>query len=189
MYRASIVAAHHGPPLPERSPPMLPPPPNTTHLQQAVLRGLEEYRGGGSIIAYDSKRAEYREFCESLHANPSEYMYIVNGDKMFYFMFYTAMREQRSRGGNKKRNSAGAAPKLFDRADYDAVLARYAVWWEGVDDPTQELPHPKNPVGIQAMVQYKAAVKAEYDHQITMEGNSLPWDLIWTERSKKYSTT
>jgi hypothetical protein len=47
------------------------------------------------------------------------------------------------------------APKQFDSADYDAVLARYAVWWEE-GESTQELPHLPNPVGIQAMTaQYK----------------------------------
>ena len=94
------------------------------------------------------------------------------------------MREQKLRGGNRRRNVPLAAmPKQFVRADYDAGLERYSVWWLGQSG--QDLPHPTRPVGIEAMVQYKAAVKAEWEHQVSMNSNSLSWDLIWTQRVKK----
>jgi hypothetical protein len=163
--------------------PLLGPPPSTTHLQQAVLRGLDEYRGGGSIVAYDSARQEYREFCESLYPN-DEFKFLVNDQKAFLFIFYSAMREQKSRGGKRKRKEPGAASgPLFNRADYDAVLKRYAVWWD--TDNTGELPHPTNPVGIEALTHYKAGVRAEWEHQVSMNSNTFSWDLIWTQRSKR----
>jgi hypothetical protein len=167
-------------PAQQEIPLMMGPPQRTTHLQQAVLQGLDQYRGDGSAIAYDSARKEYREFCESLYSN-EEYKYLVDDRKMFYFMFYTAMREQKSKGGKRRKNTA-ALPQ-FNRAEYDAVLARYSVWWE--ESTTQELPHPTNPVGIQAMTQYKAGVKAEWEHQVSLGGNGLSWDHIWTQRCKK----
>ena len=184
MIRASInnsrppptVPPHHGPPL-------LGPPTPTAHLQQAVLRGIEECRGTGSGVAYDSARQEYREFCESLYPN-DEFKFLVNDEKAFLFMFYTAMREQKPRGGNRKRKTPGAAnTALFNRADYDAVLLRYSVWWS--TDNTGELPHPTNPVGIESLTHYKAGVRAEWEHQVSMNSNTFSWDLIWTQRSKR----
>lgn len=160
--------------------PMLGPPLTTAHLQQAVQMGLDEYRGEGSKVAYDSCRQEYREFCESLYPN-DEFKFLVNDEKAFFFIFYTAMREQKPRGGKRKR--PGEVGTLFNRADYDAVLERYAVWWD--TDNTSELPHPTNPVGIESLTHYKAGVKAEWDYQCSMNSNSLPWHSIWTQRSKR----
>jgi hypothetical protein len=161
-----------------------PPPPSTTHLQQAVLQGLEEYRGDGSAIAYDSKRMEYREFCDSVYSNLSHFKYIVDDHKMFYFMFYCAMREQKARGGKSRRTQAPELPQKFNRADYDAVMAKYSVWWE-TETETSELPHPASPCGIQSLMQYKAAVKGEWEHQVSMNSNNLSWDLIFTQKTKK----
>ena len=177
MIRTSLNnSAHHAPPF--MGPPQL-----TTHLQQAVLRGLEENRGAGSGVAYDSARQEYREFCASVYPD-DEFKFLVNDEKAFYFMFYTAMREQKPRGGNRKRKTPGAADTaLFNRADYDAVLLRYHVWWQ--TERTGELPHPVNPVGIESLTHYKAGVKAEWEHQVSMNSNTFSWDLIWTQRSKK----
>lgn len=161
------------------------PPPSTIHLQQAVLQGISANRGEGSAVAYDSARQEFREFCESLYPN-SEIKYLVDPHKVFYFIFYCAMREQKPRGGNKKRNVTGNVPSAqFNRADYDAVMEKYTVWWDA--DPTQahELPNPTNPVGIESMTHYKAGVKAEWDNQVAFHSNSLSWDLIWTQRCKK----
>ena len=100
MLRTSINNTSHPPPVPHHhGPPLLGPPMPTAHLQQAVLRGIEENRGTGSGVAYDSARQEYREFCESLYPN-DEFKFLVNDEKAFLFMFYTAMREQKPRGGN-----------------------------------------------------------------------------------------
>jgi hypothetical protein len=98
-------------------------------------------------------------------------------------MFYTAMREQKPRVGNRKRKELGtASTPLFKHADYDAVLKRYAVWWD--IDNTSELPHPTNPVGIESRTHYKAGVRAEWEHQVSMNFNTFSWDLIWTQCSK-----
>jgi hypothetical protein len=172
--RRSPDVEHHGSPI------LGPPPPTTTHLQQAVLRGLDEYRGEGSKVAYDSCRQEYREFCKSLYPN-DEFKFLVNDHKAFLFMFYCAMREQKKKGGKRKR--PGEVTELFNRADYDSVLERYAVWWD--TDNTGELPHPTNPVGIEQLTHYKAGVKAEWEYQVSQYSNNIPWDLIWTQKTKR----
>jgi len=129
------------------------PPPITTHLQQAVLQGISANRGDGSALAYDTARQEFKEFCESLYPN-SEFKYLVDPHKVFYFIFYTAMREQKSRGGRRPRKGPGVAPLAqFNRADYDAVMATYTVWWDANPTEAQELPNPTNPVGIESMTQ------------------------------------
>jgi hypothetical protein len=183
MYRPGLAhaARNNGPAAPSEQdgPTLLGPPPNFVHLTQAVQQGLDEFRGEGSKQAYDKKRLEYREFCDSLYAS-SQFKYFVNDEKVFYFMFYAAMREQKKRGGRASRQNADN----FDRADYEAVLLRYSVWWDNAQ-PDDDLPHPQRPIGIQAMRQYKAAVKAEWDDQLASSRNSLPWDLIWTQRCKK----
>ena len=78
MIRASINTCPS--PLPLHGSPLLGPPLSTTHLQQAMLRGLDEYCGSDSIVAYDSARQEYREFCESLYPN-DEFKFLVNDQK------------------------------------------------------------------------------------------------------------
>ena len=146
--------------------------------------GLDEYCGDSRIVTYDSARQEYREFCESLYPN-EDFKFLVNDHRVFYSMVYTAMREQNPRGGNHKRNVLGmAAAALFKCIDYDNnVLERYAVWWD--TDTPQELPHPTNPAGIESLTNYKAGVKAEWEHQVSLNSNTFSWDLIWTQRSKR----
>ena len=162
------------------------PPPSTTHLQQAVLQGIDANRGKGSAVAYDSSRQEFKEYCQSVYPN-SELTYIVNPYKVFLFMFYCSMREQKSRGGNHQRRVPGAARLVqFNRADYDAVIEKYRAWWDATTTTlAQEPPNPTNPVGIEKMTQYKAGVRAEWEHQVSMNTNSTSWDLIWTQQCKK----
>jgi hypothetical protein len=57
------------------------------------------------------------------------------------------------------------------------------VWWD--TDNASELPHPTNPVGIESLTHYKAGVKAEWEHQVSMNSNTFAWDLIWTQHSKQ----
>ncbi|CAB9518360.1 unknown protein [Seminavis robusta] len=68
--------------------------------------------------AYNPKIAEWEDFCRKVYAH-DKFMYNMTWQKVFWFMFYQAFREQKSRGGNKKRRTEGA---IFDHDDYKKVV-------------------------------------------------------------------
>jgi hypothetical protein len=72
------------------------------------------------MCAYDPKAKEYEAFCDHAFSYmPRSSRYTVDGDKMFSFLFYHAMRDTYTIG-RRNRGAHG-----FSGADYNAVWQTY----------------------------------------------------------------
>ena len=109
--------------------------------------------------------------------------YQVNSDKLFLFLSYQAFRDQRPRGGKKKR---GGASDNFNAAEYESVRRTY-------DDHVRKrrtdenyvIPDPKNPLGFSQINTYCSTVRNIWSEQVANNANSLAWDLVHDARIKE----
>ena len=147
--------------------------------------------------AYQNKGREWMAYCNHCYGDiPVASRYFVDSDKTHKFLAYQAFRQQRTRGGRKtevssvlfsgftnymisnstlfyvQQDSSGG----FCCTDFDNVMSR-------LGDMTN-MSDPDNPVGIQAITQYKAVVKMIWMGQVANKESTLPWDLIWTQHHK-----
>jgi hypothetical protein len=108
---------------------------------------------------YDSKSAEYFQYCDSLYPSDS-YARVLSQYKVYRFIFYQCFRDQKKRGGKKEDRANGTK---FDRSDYNSVMDRYKehIATQNGSSP----PEPSKPVGKQTIDQYKAVLRWVYKTQ------------------------
>jgi hypothetical protein len=147
-----------------------------------VHRERQEGRPVNTQKVYDPRIREFKEFCKYVYPT-DEYRYNINTEKVYRFMFYTAMREKRNTGGTNKHRSEST----FDPHDYDRI---YAALRENENDRHQNRRihylSPKNPIGTKAFTQYKSVLRSIHAEQINL-GVCRPdgWEYIWTEDLKE----
>lgn len=146
-------------------------------MAEYVAEERKNKRRSNTTIAYEPKRVEFEEFCESEFKDDKSTMYTVDADKVYRFMFYTAMREKKKTGGKKKKNAP--PKKQFDKDGYKKVAGPFfdkgstARILESVKKPTE-------PLQWQQFNTYRTVLKNLHAEQRSKGCNGHPWDLVWT---------
>ena len=84
-------------------------------MGEVVQRTNAENRRSNTKAAYDPKVEEYYQFCNHFaHHIPLAMRYTVTHEKLYAFLVYQAFREQRTRGGGKRRSDGTHPPAQFD---------------------------------------------------------------------------
>ena len=113
-------------------------------------------------------------YLDVVYAQEGQFRYVLTYEKVLNFMFYQFQREQKRRGGGQNRRVAG----YFNEPEYRSVTSTYTTWisaaQSGQVDATSldNMPKPTNPIGYQALVQYKAAIKNVHTLQILNSANN-----------------
>jgi hypothetical protein len=157
-------------------------------VQELVVKHINlAHRKTNTMSAYDPKAKEYEAFCDHAFSYmPRSSRYTVDGDKMFSFLFYHAMRDKYTVGG-RNRGAHG-----FSGADYDAVWQKYTplVGILRANDgncPTEvqnNFPEPQNPLGYDQLNTYKAVVRGIHAEQVEANANSLGFEFVLTPKCK-----
>lgn len=132
---------------------------------------MDQIRKKGTKSTLQNKITEYREYCEAVYKDDL-YKHVLNQSKVYRYMFYQISREQKPRGGSKKKK------KKFDHADYKKVMKQYDA---DPDAPNVVIPVLKKPISLSSFDAYKAAIKSIYYSQKQYGQCSANWDDIWTE--------
>ena len=141
-------------------------------------------------LAYDPKEREYNEFCE--HVYPTDpFKYVLNQERAYRFLFYTAFREKKATGkvakeeaegvtktskkkaAKKKKGRPPPADGRFDSKEYDVLFAHF-------QSETTSFPTAQDPVGPTTFNTYKAVIKNIHRQQQRNGANSIPWEFIWS---------
>jgi Centromere DNA-binding protein complex CBF3 subunit, domain 2 len=143
-------------------------------MRRSVTVMNESFRPTNTQKCHEPKFEEYFEFCEFVYPE-DRYKYNINSEKVYRFMFYTAFREQKRRGG--KKNST--KPR-FDPFGYTTIMARF----DGDPCSPGHTPMPvqsNKPMAWSSWDQYRQVLKKIHKVQLQEGHNSLPWkDIIWT---------
>jgi hypothetical protein len=145
---------------------------NVALLEQAVLQMIAAARPKATSNAYDPKVAEYYEFVDSVYPN-DPFRAVLSANKVFFFMWYQAMRPQKKRGGKARTNTPH-----FDRSDYNTVMATLQPFFQnpGATDP----PEPANPTGESSFATHKTVLRWIWKDQIARRVCPLTWEQIWS---------
>ena len=139
-------------------------------------------RPANTAMAYDPKNREYMAFCEHVYRGiPISSRYTVSTDKVFYFLFYHAFRNQYVRGGRSRSEEHG-----FSAADYDSVTTRWAHYQDRFErGEIDGIPDPEKPLQADAINTYKSILYNQWLDQVSNGANGLTWDLIYTRKCKE----
>ena len=116
---------------------------------------MDQIRKKGTKSNLQNKITEYREYCEAVYKDDL-YKHVLNQSKVYRYMFYQISREQKPRGGSKKKK------KKFDHADYKKVMKQYDA---DPDAPNVVIPVLKKPISLSSFDAYKAEIKIIYYSQ------------------------
>lgn len=142
-------------------------------LGQAIRIERNKNRGRGTKVAYDPKRIEFHQYCETVCAGEGHFKYTLSPEKVFYFMFYQSQRDKLQRGGRKNRSSV-----KFDLANYNRVMSKYTEWLQHRQgDP----PEANDPCQYSTFAQYRAIIIEIHKEQIVNHACSLVFEQLWTQ--------
>ena len=104
-YSPSNLINHPSPPLLDLPVPVLAP--NAvvdlnSQLDQTVLAVQRAYRPDNTKQILERIQHEFFEFCDATKAANDSYSRVLNGTKVYRFMFYQTFREQKKKGGKRK---------------------------------------------------------------------------------------
>jgi hypothetical protein len=145
------------------------------NMEQRVNNDIAEYRPAATAKAYDAKLDEYFGYCEEFYLGSphfGESTYQVTEEKVFKFMWYQCYREQKPRGGRRRRIGE-EVPPVFNREEYRRVQLEYAADLNKV---------PVKPIGSSAMTQYMAAITELLSKQRAQHTNDLTDAAIRSRR-------
>ena len=152
-------------------------------MGEVVQRTNAENRRSNTKAAYDPKVEEYYQFCNHFaHHIPLAMRYTVTHEKLYAFLVYQAFREQRTRGGGKRRSDGTRPPAQFDPLEYEQIFSTYCAI-----DLTKEdvrIPDPENPVAYDCLNTYKSVVRKIWETQVTARANNISWDIIYDGKCK-----
>ena len=94
-----------------------------SRLENVAFRISQGERPDNTALAYDPKEEEWRQFCAHVYKNDSTAI-ILNGDRVYRFLFYQCFRELKKRGGKK---GGGRWSVVFDTTDYDQLIKSCSV--------------------------------------------------------------
>jgi hypothetical protein len=147
----------------------------TVQMHRSVTVLNESFRPTNTVRAHKPKIYEYFEFCDAIYPDELN-RYQLTGEKVFRFMFYTAFRGLKPRGGKK-----GQSKPHFDVADYHEVMSNY----DGVPRSPGDAPMPvqaRKPISYQTFDQYKQVLQKIYHTQKLEKSNALYWaGDIWQQ--------
>jgi Centromere DNA-binding protein complex CBF3 subunit, domain 2 len=141
----------------------------TNRMAAFVHNERQVGRPENSQRVYEPKITEFELFCDHVYPH-CQFRYNMDGEKFYKFLFWTAFREQKKRGGKKTDK-----PPVFDADAYDEVCASFSNGSVVVN-----YPNPTKPVCESTFVQYKAVLKSIHVEQRSLGVCNLSWDLIWT---------
>lgn len=137
-------------------------------LQYGMQTESEKARRDNTKTAYDPKEAEFDEYCEHRFGRslPCEAdRCLVTPDKVYQFMFYQSLREQRKTG---KRVH-------FQSEEFDNIMAVC-----GATTNPDDWIKPQKPIGWQQFNTYKAMLKNKHSRQVARRRNNYVWTSeIW----------
>lgn len=152
------------------------------NLETALLGIDGGEKPTNTILAMVPKMMEFREYCEHVYPN-DDFKHVMDYDKVFRFMFYTAFREKRATGGRRESNRAGVKT-YFNKDEYDSLISTFLPVGSG--DISDNYPDPKKPVSESVFIQYKATLKFIFDRQ--KDRQSQGWEFIWRPQLKMLQT-
>ena len=140
-------------------------------IEQAVLHQISAGRPTSTKKAHDSKINEYYEYCQSVYSS-DPFCNNLDHEKVFFFMFYQAMREPRKRGGGRNRPRA-----KFNREEYESIIAQHRDWMKNPNNSPP--PVPDTAVSEVTFAQYKQCLRWIYKDQVARRVTTLTWDQVW----------
>lgn len=134
MRNAAVGPALMPPPVANHEPPMvMGHVPQGAHaaMVRAVYEKNDSLKPTNTDIAYDPKKEEFLQFCDSVfgHLQP-EYRRSVTPEKAYMFCWYQAFRSKRTTKGQNSRRAGSTNNKFFDYDDYKKVCSE----WGGLGD-------------------------------------------------------
>ena len=155
------------------------------NIRHVAARAYEGSKAAATNLAHRPKIEEFYAFCNIACIDEEiGTRYLVTESKLYRFLWYHAFCEQKGRGG-KKRGANGdfkePEPPAFNARVYRDLLAKY----EGLPDDSSP-PDPKNPIGKEALSQYKNALKHLHHMQKTVHVTvSTRWEDVFTDDAQK----
>lgn len=142
--------------------------------------------------AYNSKMAEFVEYCNQIHSEDN-CPTLMTSNKVFPFMLYQIMRDKRPGGPRKNTDSGGH--KHFRMEEYKAVSALCCNYVAELEEWVRngrrgEEPYPPescNPSGFSNITHYKNGLKKLHSAQVSWGWDVAPWDLVWTQLTSTLS--
>jgi hypothetical protein len=151
-------------------------------LEQAVLEMSESLWPSNTQKAFDPKIDEYFQFCNYVYPHDL-YRYNLSYDKVYWFMFYVAFRNNKTNAGTKEsRKARREAVKNgihFDPESYNNVMSTFQGATTGAEITEADWPKPEYPISLLNFEQYKAVFRKIYKVQIAKRVLSTTWDHIW----------
>jgi len=139
-------------------------------------------------IVYSRIEKEWEGYCTYINTlDHHAFPLLVTPDKLADFLFYHSFRPRQKTGGVNGGGRGGE--RKFDPEEYENVKREYQEafqLWKA--DPKQNpMPDPKDGgIGISAIMQYRAAMKAVFNKQVDNNCNTLSWQSqVWSNRSRK----
>lgn len=152
-----------------------PPPPSinvTTKSMKGAIRKMDkESTPRNTMNNYKTKIQEFKLFCNWKYDSVADenFRHLVDGEKVYTFMYYQAMRNKRKTGGKNKKEEI-----KFDPQDYISVVNRA----ENLAN-TNNFSDPNDPLGFSQLNIYRAALYNLHDEQRSNGKNPYNWQTVW----------